>query len=389
MVKQKRKKVLIIHFQPLELYPPIMNIVNFLQQESGIQLTVISNRKKRSNILKQYLPDSTVRIFRPGIQSGRSILRYLNYFSFYLVSLLLLIWYRPKIVFYFETLSSWPALIYKKIFGRKIKLMVHYHEYTEPQLYEIEMVLAKWMYKFEISMYSRLSWISHTNEKRLDLFRHDNNLYDIRKNIFHIIPNYPPTSWILDGHRTEDINEKEPARSLKKLKIIRLVFVGSLGFKNMYLQELLDWITKYKEEFTLDIYSYNIKIEAKEVLASGIYPNVTYHEGCNYFDLPGVLRDYDIGLDIYKPYALNHIHGVSNKVFEYLACGLDVWYTTDKPLTSAIIRNGFVPKVVPVAFNHLDTFDYKAAISREGLKYKSSPYTYEKIYPELLAHILN
>lgn len=73
-------------------------------------------------------------------------------------------------------------------------------------------------------------------------------------------------------------------------KIKRLVFVGSLGYKNMYLQEVLDWLAPKREEFKLDIYSYNIDAKAKQTLQECNLPNVKYHGGCNYDDLPTILK---------------------------------------------------------------------------------------------------
>ena len=396
MSKRKREKIFIIHFQPLELYPPIMNIIDFLKKEQGIQLTIISNKKSVKNRLSQYNPGQGVKILRPGMQTDHSLFRYLNYFSFYITGLILLLWYRPKTVFYFETLSSWPALMYKKIRGKRVRVMVHYHEYTEPDLYNNEMFLSKWMYKLERKMYPDFSWISHTNDERMELFRKDIGLEKDLNNIFHIIPNYPPKSWAFGREDSRGLNDPRKllatgwnASSGLNDNRKKLVFVGSLGFKNMYLQEVIDWLSEHENEFTLDIYSYNIKSDAKELLSGGVLPNVTYHDGCNYFDLPHVLRKYDIGLDLYKPYALNHIHGVSNKVFEYLACGLDVWSSIDKPQTFKYKRENFYPQIIPVDFKNLNSFNHQAAISRVGLTFQPSHYFYENVYPEILEHINN
>src|SRR5690606_13416823 len=139
---------------------------------------------------------------------------------------------------------------------------------------------------------------------------------------FHVIPNYPSKNW-----------SNSNIKDFSKQKTKRLVFVGSLGYKNMYLQEVIDWLKLHPTEFSLDIYSYNIDIKAKEAIQYCGLHNIHFFGGCNYKDLPHILKNYDIGLVIYKPFSVNTIHAVSNKVFEYLACGLDVWFSEDMTYT--------------------------------------------------------
>lgn len=372
----KSKKVFIIHFQPLKLFPPAMNLIDFLSKEEDIKLFICTNDKSKSS-LKSY-ENSKVTIFRPSSLTENSYWQYVNYFLFYSSALFHLLWHRPETVIYIETLSSWPALVYKKIKRNKVRLMVHYHEYTEPGLYASGMVLSKWMHKWELQMYSRFSWISHTNKERLQMFIDDCKLNTISKEVFHVMPNYPSKDWI-------SIKENKDVENKSK----RLVFVGSLGYKNMYLKELLDWLAIYRDEFTLDIYSYNIDAKAKQTLQECNLPNVKYHGGCNYDDLPAILKNYDIGLVIYKPFSKNTVHAVSNKVFEYLACGLDVWFSSDMTYTYNYVRENVYPKVIPVNFEQLQQFDYKSAISREGIRFEPSPYYYEKVYVALRDFILN
>lgn len=372
-----KKKVFIIHFQPLELFPPAMNMIDFLAKEKDLQLVVVTNEKTKNNRLLQYDPGENVKVLRPAKQSDHSLFRYLNYGSFYLSAFYLLLIHHPTTVWYFETLSSWPALMYKKIRGKKINLMVHYHEYTEPRLYEQGMVLSKWMHGIESKMYKKFSWISHTNPVRLKMFKSDHHLNDMDENTFHVIPNYPPRSW-LNTKPTGDV----------KGKLKKLVFVGSLGYKNMYLQEVIDWLGNHRDEFSLDVYSYNIDDKAKEVLQNNDNTNIRYCGGCDYQSLPQILKVYDIGLVIYKPFSQNTIHAVSNKVFEYLACGLDVWFSEDMSYTFKYVRNKVYPKIIPVNFLDLKSFDYASAISREKLPFEASTFFYENIYPEISFNIL-
>jgi hypothetical protein len=66
---------------------------------------------------------------------------------------------------------------------------------------------------------------------------------------------------------------------------------------------------------------------------------INLFESINYFKLPEVLIKYDVGLTIYKGFIPNYIYNVPNKVFEYLACGLKVWYSKDLLTTDRLNDN--------------------------------------------------
>ncbi|HEY5369133.1 MAG TPA: hypothetical protein VIJ75_09090 [Hanamia sp.] len=378
MRKKATDSIFIIHLLPLELYPPVMNLVDYLSKNYLGKIIVLTTHKSEENSLSLYKNNSSnVLIKRKSLSGTNPFVRMMNYTLFYLNGLSLLIRTKPKAVLYFESLSSWPALIYKKIMGERIKILVHCHEYTDPGIKSEETSLARQLHKIEKKMYPRFSWISHTNPVRLQMFKDDNGLNKLPKSIFHVMPNYPSNSWM----------QKETSHC-NKLKQKKLVFVGSLGYDNMYLQEIVDWVGKHSPDFSLDVYSYNIDLKAKEFLGNCRLENVRFCGGCDYDTLPEILRNYDIGIDIYKPYSLNHVHGVSNKVFEYLACGLDVWFSSDKELAHDYVKEDIFPKIISVNFKDLDSFDYQSAVSRAGLQYQQSNFFYENIYPEILEHII-
>lgn len=369
------RKVFVIHFQPLEAYPPGMNFINYLSVQNEIQTRVSSSRLREELKLKPYVNDKAI-ILRPGLSYKKSFFRWVDYALFYLVTFVQIIRYRPHTVIYFETLSSWPALWYKKM-RKNVQLMVHYHEYVSPIQYEQGMKLSKYMHKMEIRMYPfAYAWISQTNEERMDMFREDNKLSTLSDRLFRTIPNYPPKHWI----RTSSSHVKENTN-------VKLVFVGSLGYKNMYLQELTDWVQKH-DDLELDVYAYNIDQEAILLLKSCDSTKVRFHGGVDYDSLPNILKKYDVGIVMYKPFSENTVHAVSNKVFEYLACGLDVWFSSDMTYSYRYITKDVYPKVLAVDFSRLNSFDYKSAINKQGLKYQPSQYYYEKIYSQFLEVML-
>ena len=94
--------------------------------------------------------------------------------------------------------------------------------------------------------------------------------------------------------------------------------------------------------------------------------------------MPSILSNYDIGVILYKGVIPNHIYAVSNKLFEYWACGLDVWFSDKMTGSLQYSRTDFYPKLIPVNFEELDGFDMNCAISHTGLSYQPFPYYCEQ-----------
>ncbi len=373
MTKTPGSPIVIIHFNPLERYPPVTNLLNFLSVKSKRQIIVVSTCNARHSGLKNYEKRTeNIIIKRSRHVNSSSVLRLFNYFLFYSKCLYLLIKHRPKSILYFETISSLAPLFYKKIKGPKVKLLAHYHEYTSVHEYKHNMRLVTLMHQMETRMYPwAYSWISQTNEVRLEKFINDNGLEKIDQPVFHTMPNYPSKYWA---------KRKAVFNSTDK---IRLVYVGSLGYDTMYLQELADWVRKNKDYMSLDFYAYNIDERAKQFLQEQNDNCIRFHGGCDYNELPEILKDYDVGLSIYKPVSDNWIYNAPNKIFEYLACGLDVWFSRTMTYTKRLERGDVFPKIIAVDFEDLDEFDFRKAIKRDGLLHKESGFFYECVYPEI------
>lgn len=376
-MSRRRSEIFIIHFQPLELYPPACNLLDYLvkHQENKIIVATTENRKEKQ--LSAYSnPSERLLIRRTKGISPYSPFRLFQYLFFYLKCLSLLLRYQPKSILYFETLSSWPALTYKKMKGGAVKLLAHYHEYLNPKEYAHNMWLVKTLHRQEAKMYQHsYSWISQTNEVRLKKIILDNNLENIDGEMLHTMPNYPSKNWA---------TSKTDFGSSGK---IRLVYVGAVGYDSMYLKEVVDWVIKNRNYFTLDLYSYNIDGKAREFLCSIQDNSIRFHGTVNYKDLPLLLKDYDIGLVIYKPVSDNWIDNAPNKIFEYLACGLDVWFSKTMTYSLKLTKEKSFPKIIPVDFERLDEFDFRKVINRDGLSYKETNFFYETIYPEILEAI--
>lgn len=373
MKQESDAPIMIIHFNPLERYPPVTNLLNFLGDNSKAPIVVVSTYNEEDSVLNDYKNAAeNIIIKRTTHIHPNSASRLFNYFLFYSKCLFLLIKHQPKSVLYFESISSWAPLLYKKIRRHKVKLLAHYHEYVSKQEYRRDMRLVKSMHQMEIKMYPwAYNWISQTNEVRLEKFINDNRLEKIDQSVFHTMPNYPSKYWT---------KGKTVFNSANK---IRLVYVGSLGYDTMYLQELTDWVRENKDFMSLDFYVYNIDEKANSFMQTINENCIRFHGGRNYNELPEILKRYDVGLIIYKPVSENWIHNAPNKVFEYLACGLDVWFSKTMTYTKTLERENVFPKIIAVDFEDLDAFDYQKVIKRDGLLHKEPDFFYEDVYGDI------
>jgi hypothetical protein len=268
--------------------------------------------------------------------------------------------------------------MYKKIKKSKVKLLAHYHEYCSPQEYANNMILVKAMHEQEIKMYpNSYYWISQTNEVRLQKMISDHHLESIDQPVFHTLPNYPSKFW----------SKNKACRRISRK--IRLVYVGSLGYDTTYLKELTQWALKNKAQVTLDFYSHNLDEKAKSFLDSVKKNGIQYHGSVHYRQLPEILADYDVGLVIYKPVSDNWIQNAPNKIFEYLACGLDVWFSKTMTYALKLATEETFPRIIPVDFENLEGFDVEKAVSRTGLCYKETNFFYENVYPDIMGAISN
>jgi hypothetical protein len=356
----------IVHFQPIEKYPPILNYLNFLAENNNFKNVYVITTKSTLKI-PLYKNQKTNVIRFPAI-NGNKIARLIRYLYFYLGSLFILLVKNPKKVLYYETLSSFSPIIYFYISLKTIHLYIHYHEYETPEEIKSGMAMSRIFHNlFEIKIYKNAKWLSHTNEQRMNLFLKDNPF--INKSITRIMPNYPPRSWAnFDIKR----NIEMP---------VRFVYVGSFAsFDTLYIREFINWIKKKNGNALLDIYSFYIPPEISNFINNQKCKFISLKGSVSYYQLPMILNQYDIGVILYKGTTLNFIFNAPNKLFEYLLCGLDVWVSNKMEGCRPYGVSGIYPKVTMIDFENIDTVKLQEIISRNELNYKPSEYYCEPVY---------
>lgn len=367
------KKVFIFHFNPVERYPPTMNLIEYLKQHGFTPIIFTTGSSKSLQTFSQGL------IYRAKeIQPNKSaFVKMFYYFYYFGFSFLKCVFQNPKNIIYFETTSSLSPILIKYTLGKRVNLLIHYHEYMTKEEYKRSKVLL-FLHWVEKKIYSKASWISHTNISRLNLFKNDENLKDIKS--LHVLKNFPPESWICDSPKVMNFT-----------KTLKLVYLGSLSIENFFIKEVVTWIESKGKTITLDIYANDNNGHIKEYLESVNAQNVKVHGYLAYNEIPAVLKNYHVGLILYNNQSPNVIYSESNKFFEYLALGLDIWYPEYIVELNKYNRVNALPRILPLNFNDLENASldrYYTIASNPSTPFVQSNYAFnfelKKILPYLI-----
>ena len=354
-------KISIIHFQPLEYFPPALNFVRYLSGQDKFLVSVATTRQANQPFRLEIGGKTKVNIFDMSNYQARSRFgRALRYIGFIFATVRQILNSKPDVIVYFDPYSAWPAIIYCMIFNRRVRLWIHFHEYFAPEWYSQGMLIARVAHYLETRYaFDRAIGISQTNSDRVRLFLDDHPSVDGSK--LFAFPNYPPSSWGQSHRRIDELAGPT-----------KFVALGSLTLKGTYLGEFCEWVHQQNGAVELDVYSLYFDEETKNFLHSLNSLWIRFHpKGIPYDQIPELFTEsaFHVGLVLYRCDHVNTIHCVSNKVFEYLVCGLDVWYPREMVGTTAYATNGIYPKVLPVDFNNLDELQPEMALSRDGHSY--------------------
>ncbi len=306
-----KNAIVIVHFNPIELYPPVINLLNYMAEKMPAKNVYVFTNSTNGTIKKYIGKNTNIIINRYSIinPSFSVFKRYRHYFSFYYKTYISLRKIHPKWLWYFETISALPVCWY---FGRKknfeTKLLIHYHEYMSPAEYRNGPSMVKWIHRREKKLYEIVDTLLHTNEKRMQLFLKDNSL--ILDGRTYIFPYYPPKSWIQQKEKKEPIGFP-----------LRIVYFGAIGKESLYIKEFCEWVDQQNGSVLFDVYSNQDTSELQKIISQKKWRFVHIKGYIPYEDLPATLPAYDVGVILYKGHIPNYVYNAPNKLFEYLGCG--------------------------------------------------------------------
>lgn len=371
-------KIVIFHFNPIEKYPPIMNLIRVLEKNVTKNSKIVIFTTKGCNKTEQFETNNAkIIIHRIGLNiiPMNVFRRYFNYLYYFVKSFLNCLIEAPDKLFYFESMSALVPCYIKKYIFKKTELFIHYHEYMTVQDYN-GMYLSRLFHRLEKRVYNSATWISQTNTDRVRFFLEDIDSPELGN--IYVYPNYPLNEWGL-------------TKNLEQIKVpVRLVYVGSFGsMESIYIAETLEWIKAQDGKLTLDIYSFNIPENIIAYINNLKCSAIRILGQVNYYKLPAILINYDVGLILYKAKSKNFEFNAPNKLFEYLACGLDVWYPKEMKGIWEYDSQSNCPKVLRLNFEKLNEYSVETLVCRQSVKKRTISYTCEEASKGLVAKLLN
>lgn len=303
--------IVILHYKPIEFYPTTMALLEKLKSNNQ-SIYLFSSSKPATAGLDQ-IQFTKIRKSRNGILGKLATALQLFLLN---VKIRNLISGQSSIhsILYFEALSYNLLHLSKNLIPKRgIKLCAHFYEYFNTSEIKRQSRMEYFGYNNPKHAYEQFSWISHSTELRRSRFIQDFKLN--RTSQIYTIHNFPPLSW----RSTERIENNIQGNN--KLK---LVYLGALSIESTFILELLDFCSKFKEQVTLDVYSWRMPEDLNEHMRS-LTGNVKQMGSINHSAVRDTLNQYDIGIIMYKPLSDNVTTSLPNKLFEYWACNLNVW----------------------------------------------------------------
>ena len=373
-------RLVLLHQLPLEMYPPACNLLQFLAKHSGGDVWSITSTNQKG-LVPFHTDGVRIRRYRFGKRTDWVLLRWVYSLLWHFQAAWLLCRLRPAAVISVEPHSALAAWLWRCFAGKTGRLLIHHHEYYTPEDYlRPGNRLTRINRHFENHLLKRADWISQTNADRLRLFRNDHpDLTDVQ---CHLLPNYPPYSWQTQISQ----NQRWPRTPGGPL---RLVYVGSVSLHDTFVGPLVEWLLSPGNSWcTLDIYCYNLDPATRSFLEDRCGERLTYHrEGVDYDALPDVLGQYDVGLILYRCTTVNFVFNASNKLFEYLTCGLDVWYPPCMLGVRPYARTTSAPRVLETDFENLSDLNMESRMARSDLPWVPWTTCCEQVFAELLSSI--
>ena len=353
------RRLAILHWLPVELYPPTINLLRLLAKDEKwrVELFTSANHLGRTPFK---LPGAHIhRSPAPGLVRG--LKRAWAYASFQIQATWRLFIFRPEVILYFEPQSAFPVFLYRLIHP-DVPIFVHHHEYHDPHLFLRKgMRLTRFFHHLEIRhILPKAEWISHTNRERLNLFLNDHA--GLPPQSLKILPNYPPASW-------PDRCQSGWKTSTKPFPL-KFVYIGSLSLRDTFLQEFIEWLSRLPQgDAFFEVYSYNLDAETEAFLNAADTRLVKFHRGgIDYDQIPDCLDQAHFGVLLYKANTTNYRFNASNKLFEYLACGLDVLFPDRMDGVKPYATVASAPRVIEADFSSLDEIAWSTLKTRTSLE---------------------
>lgn len=370
--------IVLLHQLPLEMYPPAVNLLCQLRARTDVEPVAVTSANAKG-LPDVALTNCQILRLRFGSSADFVVLRWCWSLLWHVRAALICWRLRPTAVVSIEPHSALAAWLWLVLLRGRSRLLIHHHEYYAPEDYlrpgNRLTRLNRW---FENCLLRRAVWVSQTNADRLRLFRGDHP--ELTDGQCHVLPNYPPRAWLqsLPAVRPWPNGDAGP---------LRLVYVGSVSLHDTWIGPLVEWLNSTaNSSCTLDVFCYNLDPATRSFLLHQSSSVVRFHgQGVDYDQLPRLLPQFDVGLILYRCNTVNFVWNASNKLFEYLLCGLDVWYPSCMLGVRPYARSDAAPRVLETDFENLEHLNIAERRDRAGLPWRPWTATCEDALEPMIA----
>ena len=372
MGNEIKTKVAIVSMSACEYLPPLISLMND-SRWTQYDVKVFTTRWSKG----KYPPYAGPRtVYRTSTHFPTFwLINLFDQLRFAIYTFLHLLLFRPAVILDIERGSSVPVLLYLILFRRTTRLFMHYYEYSTLEELSRCALPNRLAHRGEVALQKRASWISQCNEMRIRAYQNDYRLPD---GICHVIHNYPPATW------------QRHFRLQKTISVpVKAVFCGvRMDLETLYVREFSDYVIRQNGKLVWDIYLASPSREIEEFIRSLNSPWVhLYASNIDYSQMPERLAKYNVGVILYKGITLNRKYVECNKFYEFLSCGLDVWFSSRMEAQHSLVTRDCYPKVVMLDFDHMEDVNLEQLISHENLQSNMPSYTAEKAADDFF-HVL-
>ena len=156
----------------------------------------------------------------------------------------------------------------------------------------------------------------------------------------------------------------------------------------MFVREFADFVIRGTGKIRWDVFAPDASEEVCGFFAGLNSPHIGFFKKhIPHDELPKLFSGYDVGLLLYRGASKNFEYSESNKFYEYMSCGLDVWFPV-RLKTLLKYQNGSVyPKVTALDFEHLENVDVDAICSHAGAKHRHLYFSSEQAADEFFEQL--
>ena len=122
---------------------------------------------------------------------------------------------------------------------------------------------------------------------------------------------------------------------------MRVLYVGVLGF-DRYTRELIDIFSRLAPDYSLDLVGSStpeFRAELEREIDARALSNIRIKDPIPYGEMSSLIRNYDVGIALYKNNCLGNYYCAPNKVYDYLMNGVPV-VANDYPGLHKVLEEG-------------------------------------------------